>query len=360
MLRAQRLRNHQLLAGRARTGKEVVAALGAVQAQDYASGLWAIGCRYPGATRTEVEQAIRDREIVRSWPMRGTLHFVLATDLRWMLALLAPRMINRARPRLRQLDLSEADIERSANVIEAHLHDAAPATRDELFAVLDRNGIASAGQRGIHVLLRLCQEGRLCQGPYRDRQPTFTLLDEWLPAVDRLSDDEAIARLARRYFTGHGPATVADFAWWAGCPLGIARTGVEAVAEELAHVVVGERTYIYSANEPDSAISSAAPGRAALLLPGFDEYLLGYRDRSLVLADEHAERVVPGGNGIFQPTVVVGGRIVGTWRRPIVRGTVALSVETFAPVPESANRSIETAAKRYARFVGAPFEVTIV
>lgn len=90
----------------------------------------------------------------------------------------------------------------------------------------------------------------------------------------------------------------------------------------------------------------------AYALPGFDEYLLGYKDRSAVLAAAHADRVCPGGNGMFAPTMVVDGRVVGTWKRAIKKSSVAIEAMPFATLPKTARRAFDEAAARYAAFIG--------
>ncbi|MCB0182020.1 MAG: AlkZ family DNA glycosylase, partial [Anaerolineae bacterium] len=272
---------------------DVVRRLGAIQAQDYLGTLWALGLRMQQAVEVDIEQAIANREIVRTWPMRGTLHFVAPEDVRWMLALLTPRIIARAARRHQQLELDEATFIQSETVFAKALQGGKPLTRPEIMAVLEQAGISTKGQRGYHMLWRAAQNGLICYGPRQGKQDTFVWLDDWLPAGKSLSRDESLAELARRYFTGHGPATVQDFIWWSGLLTADARAAVEMVTAELIENVVDGQTYWVSPTES----GPKAPSPTVYLLPGFDEYLLGYRDRSAVLDPAHAKKVVPGGNG---------------------------------------------------------------
>lgn len=196
----------------------MVAFFGAVHAQDYRGALWGVGQRVAGATEADVERALAERSIVRTWPMRGTLHFVAPDDVRWMLRLLAPRAIARAAGRHRQLGLDAATFAQSRDRLTAVLAGGNQLTRDAIYAELDRSGISTAGQRGIHILAQLAMEGVICFGARRSKQQTFALLDEWVPSSRMLEGDEALAELAARYFASHGPATLADFAWWSGLP----------------------------------------------------------------------------------------------------------------------------------------------
>ena len=291
--------------------EQVVANLGAVQAQDYAGALWAIGLRMKHATPTLVEKAVVEKSIVRTWPMRGTLHFIAAPDVRWMLKLLATRGISGVTARHKQLELDDAVFSRSRELIIKALEGSKQLTRPELYKVLEDGKITPTGQRGIHILGWFSRHGLLCQGPYRDKQPTFALLEEWLPPARDLGTEEGLAELTRRYFEGHGPATLADFERWAGLKTSEARRGLEAVKSELRREDIDGQTYWLSAKSemPEGAVTGV------YLLPGFDEFILGYKDRKAVLDPQYAERIVPGGNGMFMSTIVSNGRVVGLWKR---------------------------------------------
>src|SRR5918912_137387 len=189
---------------------EVVAWLGAVQAQDYLGALWAVGLRTLGATEQTIEQALAEKTIVRTWPMRGTIHFVAAADARWMLELLAPRVVQRSARRRTQLGLDETIIAASTEVIAKALQGGKQLPRNALYALLEQANIATDSSRGLHILGRLAHDRLLCFGTRAGKQPTYALLDEWAPGAKSLPRDEALATLALRYFTGHGPATVQD------------------------------------------------------------------------------------------------------------------------------------------------------
>ena len=214
----RRLGNQSIAPAASLTPGEVVKRLGAVQAQDYLGALWALGLRMQRAVEADIEQAIANREIIRTWPMRGTLHFVAAEDVRWMLALLTPRILARAARRHQQLALDEATFARSETLFTNALENGRSLTRNQMMDVLEQAGISTKGQRGYHILGWAAQNGLICFGPRQGKQHTFVLLDEWLPSGKSLSREEALAELAHRYFTGHGPATIQDFIWWSGLP----------------------------------------------------------------------------------------------------------------------------------------------
>lgn len=332
---------------------QVVAHLGAMQAQDYAGALWAIGLRMPKATQATLEQAIAGRSIVRTWPMRGTLHFVAAADVRWMLKLLTPRVISRLASRHRELEIDQEVISRSQDLIIKALEGGKQLTREELFQVLERANISPKGQRGIHILGRLSQEGLLCFGSHQDKQPTFALLDEWVPVTKTLEQDEALAELAKRYFTGHGPATLADLERWAGLKTSEARAGLEMVKSQLRKEEVDGQTYWLSQKEPPSPAKSPAVN----LLPGFDEYILGYKDRSAVLDPQYSEKIVPGGNGMFMSTIVSDGQVVGTWRRTVKKSKINITPVPFTSLSPAELAACAIAAERYGQFMNMLVEV---
>ncbi|MGF1471471.1 MAG: winged helix DNA-binding domain-containing protein, partial [Rubrobacteraceae bacterium] len=229
----RRLFNQGIEGEKFETPEEVVRWLGAVQAQDYLQALWAIGLRLRSGTVADVEQAIADGKIVRTWPMRGTIHFVPPEDVRWMLELSASRVLARDGRRLEQLGLSREVMERCKDLFRAGLEGGRLLRRPDMMRVLDDAGISTEGQRGYHILWYLAQSGVICMGPMRDKQQTFGLLDDWAPDSRELSREESLAELTRRYFAGHGPATVHDFARWAGLTIAETRSGIEAATPEL-------------------------------------------------------------------------------------------------------------------------------
>lgn len=326
----------------------VVRWMGAMQAQDYAAALWAVGVRTVDATEATVTQALAERRIVRTWLMRGTIHLAAPDDIRWMLDLLAPRVIQQSQGRLRELGLDAATLSASATVIANALSGGRQLTRPALMSLLEEAGIATGNQRGYTILAQLAYAQLICFGAHEGKQATFALLDERLHAGPRLPRDEALATLALRYFTSHGPATLPDFIWWSGVSSTDAKAGLGAVADQLTAATVNGTTFYYAA---PLAVSDAHAAEA-LLLPGFDEYLIAYRDRSAILDPAYNRRIVPGGNGIFKPMLVSAGQIVGTWQRTVKRNAVTLAVHPFAP--DDPLPTLNTAIARYAHFLDLP------
>jgi hypothetical protein len=346
----RRLVNQRIHGERFEKPEEVVRWLGAIQAQDYLQSLWAIGLRLQSATVADIEQAILDGKIVRTWPMRGTLHFVPPEDARWRLKLSASRMLARDGRRLEQLGLDEEVMERCKELFYDALRGNKRLPRPAMMQLLEEAGISTENQRGYHILWYVSQSGLICLGPMQDKQQTFVLLDEWVPDSRGLSREESLGELARRYLASHGPATVHDLAWWAGLTVTEARSGLEAAMPGLVSEKIDGKEYWMTSDAPNHI---AYDKSSVHLLPGFDEYLLGYRDRGAVLAVEDASKVVPGKNGVFLPTIVVGGRVVGTWKRRLKKNSIDLTLSPFTHLGASEERAIE-AARSYSDFVGLP------
>ncbi|MDP9259680.1 MAG: winged helix DNA-binding domain-containing protein [Actinomycetota bacterium] len=332
---------------------DVVRWLGALQAQDYYQSLWAIGSRLRSGTVEDVERAIGERRILRTWLMRGTIHFAPPEDVRWLLALCAPRLAVAEARRCEQLGLTAAQFARCAELLSAELSGDRRLTRPEVMRLFEDAGIETTGQRGYHILARLAREALICLGPMQGKQQTFVLLDDWAPRAESrdLSREAALALLASRFAGGRGPVTDQDFARWAGIPVTDARRGL-GEADGLATRSFDGVDHWLAADAGQSPAPAAGRSRT-YLLAGFDEYFLGYKHRDAVLAPEHAQKIAPGANGVFRPIIVAGGQIVGTWARA-VRGTeLTIALRPFAAAPKLAEQ-VRPEAARYRDFLGLP------
>lgn len=352
----QRLFNQRIDGEKFKKPEEVVRWMGAMQAQDYLQSLWAIGLRMQSVTVADIEQAIADRKILRTWPMRGTIHFVPPEDAKWMLKLSAVRMLARDKRRREQLELDETIIEHSQKLFHDALKGGKQLSRLNMMKLLADAGINPEGQRGYHLLWYMAQTGLICFGPIEDKQQTFVLLDEWVPTSRQLSREESLAVLAERYVVSHGPATLYDFAGWAGLTVTDAKAGLEAAKSGLLLEKIHGQEYWLAKDAPGQKAHTTS---SVFLLPGFDEYLLGYKDRSAVLAAEHAQKIVPGNNGIFLPTIVVAGQVVGTWKRTLGKNALDIRLKPFTQLGNSEERAIE-AAKWYSDFLGLPLSSTAI
>lgn len=329
------------------TPEALVAWMGAMQAQDYPGAKWSIALRISGCTEVDVDRAIAQRKIVRTWPMRGTLHFVAAADIRWMLDLMAARVAAGSAGRRRQLELDDKTMKKSVKLVEKALQGDKQLTRNELYELLDRNGISPKAQRGIHILGHLAHTGLICFAAHNEKQPSFALLDEWVPHARPMPTEEALHTAIVRYFNSHGPATLRDFIWWTGLKVADAKKALQLAEGELEKIDVGEETYYMAAGMPEVKAASGVH-----LLPGFDEYLLGYTDRSAALEKTHAPKVVPGNNGMFMPTIVVNGKVSGLWKRTVKKKEVIIESKPFEKLSAAKHKAVAAEARKYGTYLG--------
>ncbi len=344
-----RLFNQQLSQPAFRTAGELVYWMGAMQAQDYPGAKWSIGLRLPGSTDAVIEQAIADGEIIRTWGLRGTWHWIAPADVHWMLGLIAPKILQKQAYHLKQASLNATHVKKSNKALVKVLQGGQALTREELTVVLSKHGIKTSPYGVGHLLLHASMEQLICMGPRRGKQFTHVLLDDWIPATKRHDPTDPLAELALRYFSSHGPATVKDFMWWGGLTLTEARKGAEAVQNKLESVVAEGETYLLPANMP-----AVKKKNTVRLLPGFDEYLLGYTDRSTIINAKHAKKLAMTANGQFNATIVVNGQVGGIWKRTIGTKDVEIETSYFEGAGKGVEQAVVTVAKRYAKFLGLP------
>jgi hypothetical protein len=349
----QRLTNQHLQGTAFEKPEDVVAWQGAVQAQDYAGAKWAVGQRVQGADDAAVERAFTEGAILRTHVMRPTWHFVAPADIRWLLALTAPRVHAVNATMYRQLELDDALFGRSNRAMAEALVGGQYLTRSELAAVLGQAGIVAEGMRLGYIVHRAELDAIVCSGPRRGKQFTYALLDERAPQAKSLERDEALAELTKRYFTSHGPAMVQDFAWWSGLTIADVWEGLDMVKDALIQETVGDQTYWLSPGRP----VVTAPSPTAYLLPNYDEYLISYRDSRPAFEPEYAQLFALG-NVVFSHFIVVDGRIIGSWQRTFQKKTVVIALRSFEPLSEAQSRAIHAAAERYGSFLG--MSVTLV
>jgi hypothetical protein len=347
----QRLVNQGLVRPALKTAGEVVARLGAVQAQDYAASKWGIAQRTSGLTDAQIEREIDDGTIVRTHVLRPTWHFVAAADIGWMLALTAPRVHTANAHWYRWLEVDDAVARRSRSVIAKSLRDGAHLTRAELGAALTKAKIQIATpMRLACIVMRAELDGLICSGARRGKQFTYALLEERVTRPAALERDAALFELARRYFTTRGPATVDDFAWWSGLAKADAKRGVEAAAAHLEHESMEGRSYWFPATK--------RPGRISFplvhLLPNFDEYFIGLKDRSALAERLKSAGVKPKTTLLAGYFLAVNGQMVGGWRRTFVGKGVVIDPRPLIRLTEAERQAVGVAARRFGRFLALP------
>ncbi len=389
-LRALRLHGQLLTGPRAGSVAAAAAHLGGLQAQAAPPAQLAIRARTSGLATADVDRACgTSREVTRTWAMRGTMHMLATRDVRWMTGLLGPVFARRGQRRRAQLGLDDGLCERALAALAVILAGSPPLTRAELVDRLAGEGIQIGlrTQQPPHLLGYAANHGLICRGPDRpgrpspaggpggrsgaggsggqaDRdgggdpdtgagaggEPTYVLLDEWAPHAPALRHPEALAELARRYLRGYGPASREDFTAWSGLPAAESTRALDLVAGDLVTVsAAGTRLFAlagHAATEP-----AELPPR---LLGHFDPFLLGYRDRGLVLDPGYAPRIQTGG-GFVQPVVLIGGRAAGTWRLTRVPGRARrarLTVHPFTALPAASADGLAAEAADIGRFLG--------
>lgn len=328
----ERLVRQHLVNSRFDDPVDVVRTMGAMQAQDYGQSLWAIAARLREPSIAPVVAAVESGSILRTWPMRGTIHWVPARDAAWMVDLSAARTLHAARTRRAALEIDDQILDRADRALTEHLTDNRAVPRPEIMALWEAAGVSTGDQRGYHLLWTLAHRGRIAIGPMAGKQQTFVLLDEYVPDPVRSDAPAAAAKLAARYLTSHGPANVQDLAWWAGITLTAARAAVaDAVTAGRVIAVedaIGNREVFTGADVLDV---DEADWSGVRLLAGFDEYYLGYKNRDDISRPDDARKIVPGSNGVFMPTVVVDGVVVGTWKRTITPKSIDIAITGFRP-----------------------------
>ena len=354
----------------------ITGAAAGIQAQNTAAADLSVRVRGRGLTVDDVRRAVVDRRsVVRTWCMRGTLHLVAATDVRWLLAALAPTAIAGGRRRMERLGLDAPTADRGVRRLAEVLADGRPRTRVEIIERLAGDDLPLEGQGIAHLLWYAALSGVLCNGPLRGRKDTYVLLDAWLgparkgeptPAgpgarrtPGRAADeadtvpDDLLARLAARYLAAFGPATLDDFAYWSGLRKRDARRGWSAIEAETVEVDAAGTLALMPADRVgwlDERAADAAP--SVRLLPMFDTYLLGYRSRDLALAPAYADRLIPGGGGIIRATLLVDGRVRGTWKTQKARSGLEVLLDPFTPLSNAVLAAVDAEVADIGRFLG--------
>jgi len=334
---------------------QVVKEVCGIQAQDASAATLAVRSRSVGPVMTDVEQArVHDRTIIRTWGHRGTLHLLASDDIGWLLPLLGPAFVVGDRRRCEELGLSEEICVDGMRIMRTILADQGPLTRAELVERLARYGIRLEGQARPHFIARAALEGLICFGPDRGAEPTYVLLNDWIDKKHTgysLSEDEAYAELTRRYLSAYGPATPGDQAVWSGLPLNKTRAAWQRIEGELQEVETANSPVWML--KPQLAWLDELSSRTPIvrLLPRFDIYLLGYQKRDLVVSSQYAKRINAGG-GIVHPTMLVNGRIVGTWKSKREKNHLVVKVEPFERLVPEIDRGLEEEVEDMARFLG--------
>lgn len=353
LIAARRLKAQWLIGERFRSPVDVVRWMGAVQSQDYAGGKWGLGLR-SGATTAAIDLLFDGGAILRTHVLRPTWHFVVPEDIRWLLGLTGPRIRAGLAGRYRDLELDDRVVARALAAFAAALRDGRHLTRVELGEVLRAARISPAGQRLPHLIMCAELEGLIVSGPRRGKQFTYALLEERVPKARTMDRKEAAAELARRYFRSHGPAQIPDFTWWSGLTMADARMGIELAGDALAHEGFDGKDYWFGAG---TSRSSSVAG-IAHLLPNFDEYTVGYRDRSAIIdAGRPLSLEILTLSSLLSSSVVFDGIVRGAWRRVPSKAGVRIEVRVMGRLTAGEVAAVETAGRRLGQHLAQPVDV---
>lgn len=341
----QRFLNQHVHGDQFKTANGLVHWMGVIQAQDYAMSKYAIGVRLKNYTDEIVEDAINKGEIIRTHVLRPTWHFVAAEDARWMLELTAKNLNKALSSNNKRLELDEKIFNKANNIIEKLLRDGKHLTRKEIMVALEKKGIKTNDLRAGHIMFRAETDLVVCNGIKRDKQFTYTLFDERVPSTKKITKDEALAELALRYFSSHGPATLQDFTWWSGLSVTDARNGLELIKSKLASEKNGENIYWFASNTNNANTKS----NATVFLPAFDEFLISYKSREISLDPKFASKSYTT-NGIFNPIIVHNAKVIGTWK-PKQTKEILITPSFFDKPSEKQKQLCVKTAKEFGQFM---------
>ncbi|HEY5408092.1 MAG TPA: winged helix DNA-binding domain-containing protein [Ginsengibacter sp.] len=336
------------------TPKEIVSWMGALQAQDYNMAKWAIGVRLPGSTDAKIEDAFNKGTILRTHVLRPTWHFVSADDIQWMLELTAPHMNLAMKSRHKQLGLNEKIFSKSNSIIQKALEQGKHLTRPEIMSELEKANIATHDLKAIHLMYHAELNGIVCSGMMRGKNHTYALLEERVKKVKHITREEALAKLAERYFKSRCPATLEDFIWWSGLNITDGRNALEMVKNNFISENIKSKTYWL----PGSFSVTPKSKSSFYLLPAFDEFIISYKDRRAVIEQEYYAKAFTA-NGIFRPVMVMNGKVIGLWKRDIQKDKLITEAQFFKRAGEAAINSFKNESKTYAKFLCKKVEVKI-
>ncbi|MBF4517103.1 AlkZ family DNA glycosylase [Flavobacterium sp. ANB] len=304
--------------------QEIVHHLGAMQAQDYGMAKWAIGSRCD-ATEKEIEEAINSAQIIRTHILRPTWHFVASEDIYWMLDVSGPQVQRMTISSAKQYGYDVKKLNQTNSKIEKLLAGNNHLTREEIMQELDIKKSSNQDFLGAAIMMHAELEGLVCNGKMKGKQITYALLEERVQKPQtKLTKEEGLAKLAKRYFESHGPATLLDFSWWSGFSPTICKLIINAIELQLNSVLINEKTYLFI----NQSTNDNNLNKSLHFLPAFDEILISYKTREASILLEHQSKAFTN-NGIFKPIILENGKVIGTWKRTIKKDHAKIETQFF-------------------------------
>nr|WP_315197741.1 winged helix DNA-binding domain-containing protein [uncultured Flavobacterium sp.] len=341
-----RLASQKLLKESQKTPQEIVQHLGAIQAQDYAMAKWAIGSRC-NATEKNIEEAINSGKIIRTHILRPTWHFVAADDIHWMLAVSAPQVKKITNAAAKKYGFDTKKLDQINALIEKILAGNNHLTRDEIMRELDIKKSFGQDFSSAIIMMNAELDGLVCNGERKGKQVTYALLEERVrKPKTTFSKEEALAKLAKRYFESHGPATFLDFSWWSGFPPTMAKLVINSIESELNSVSINNQKYWFGTDfsEVDNFCESVH------FLPAFDEILISYKTRDASILLEHQPKAFTK-NGIFKPIILENGKVIGIWKRTFKKDHAKIETQFFSALDETKKATLFEAIKPFENYL---------
>lgn len=342
-----RLRNQSIDLPNASNPHDIISKFGAIQAQDYISAKWAIGLRMKHCSDAVIEQEFNKGNILRTHVLRPTWHFITPKDIKWLLMLSSARIKTLCEYYNRLLGLDELTFKKSNALITDALQGNNHLTRNELAHILNHSGISTENPRLVYLLLRAELDGIICSGVRRKKQFTYALLEERAPQACTLTRDEALRKLALTYYSSHGPASLRDFIWWSGMTKTDAKLGLEMIKKQLLFSVINDETYWYV---PNVFPTYTAPQKV-YLLPNFDEYVVGYSNRTAIYDIDFNKKLDARQNVLFQHTIILNGRVIGTWKRKVNKKGITFIPKLFSPINPEKIELLKNAVDNYGKYL---------
>ena len=340
-----RLESHQLCATRLKTAQDMVSWFGAVQGQEYAQTKWGLGLRLPHLTDTDIEKELNEGKILRTHLLRPTWHFVSSDDIQWLLMLTAPR-VNAANTYMyRKLELNDMIFNKCNDILTKLLQGNKRFTRIEINEEFRKNKINAQGHRLSYIMMRSELDGIICSGPRQGNQFTYAFLADRIKIENRFSKEEALAELTTRYFKSRGPATIKDFSTWSGLTLKECKNGLKAVESNFEREVIDDNEYYFS-NDISSNKNSY---HDIYLLPIYDEFIMGYKDRSTILEYKNSLKNIPLFH--YDCMIVFDGQIIGTWKRTLTKKTIDIEYVFFSPLNKNQENAFHIAIHRLEEYL---------
>ena len=340
-----RLYNHLLLSHEIEDPQGIVYWMGAMQSQALEMAKWAIGARLEDKNIEDINEVLNTGKVIRTHILRPTWHFVSAEDIHWMFDLSSPRLKPIYRSYAKASGANESLIHRTVPVIEKLLMGGKHLTRQEIGTLLSEQDL-QLDDRTLHLSISYAEtEGILVNGRQKGNKQTFTLLEEWVPRRETIDKEEALERLTRKFFTSHGPAAIHDFIWWSGLTITQCRQAIEMIKSDFICETINGRDFWM---KNDIQIPPTDEDYA-LLLPPFDEFVVSYQNRSEIIEDHHYAKVMTK-NGLFSPTIILNGEIIGSWKKVAQKGSPRIELSFFEKTTKKKQDLFKSEIKRLEKF----------